>query len=83
MYFNFQKYCREQRHIEKLKKRQEKQTHHSSCVNPNHSGPCLPSTEEESITTLWPEADQVQYIIVSDELPVSAFGAVIPRLTPW
>lgn len=70
--------CREQRHIEKLKQRQERQTHHPSCLNINHTGPCLAATEEESITTLWPEIDQIQSIQVDTQLPVSSFGAAIP-----
>ncbi|XP_023315473.1 male-specific lethal 1 homolog isoform X1 [Trichogramma pretiosum] len=80
---------REQRHIEKLKQRQEKQNHHAACLNLNHSGPCLSATEENNVTTLWPEIDQLQSIQVDDYIPVSAFGSSIPCYTasifslPW
>ncbi|XP_023247352.1 male-specific lethal 1 homolog isoform X2 [Copidosoma floridanum] len=80
---------REQRHIEKLKQRQERQSHHSACYNLNHPGPCLASLEDEQITTLWPEVEQIQSIQVDTILPVSAFGAAIPSYTasdftlPW
>ncbi|KAH0550005.1 male-specific lethal 1 homolog [Cotesia glomerata] len=73
---------REQRHIEKLKQRQERQNHQATCYNTNHTGPCPSSTEEEVITTLWPDVDQVQSLQVDPELPVSAFGAPIPSFTP-
>lgn len=72
---------REQRHVEKLKQRQERQTHHATCYNTNHTGPCLPSAEEEIITTLWPEVDQIQSLQIDTQLPISAFGASIPSFT--
>ncbi|XP_015115124.1 male-specific lethal 1 homolog [Diachasma alloeum] len=73
---------REQRHIEKLKQRQERQNHQATCYNTNHTGPCPSTAEEETITSLWPEVDQIQSLQVDPQLPVSAFGASIPSFTP-
>lgn len=73
---------REQRHIEKLKQRQERQNHQATCYNTNHTGPCPTTSEEEVVTTLWPEIDQIQSLQVDPQLPVSAFGAPIPSFTP-
>ncbi|XP_034943111.1 male-specific lethal 1 homolog [Chelonus insularis] len=73
---------REQRHIEKLKQRQERQNHQATCYNTNHTGPCPSTTEEETVTTLWPEVEQIQSLQVDPQLPVSAFGAPIPSFTP-
>ncbi|XP_053598300.1 serine/threonine-protein kinase pakD [Microplitis demolitor] len=73
---------REQRHIEKLKQRQERQNHQATCYNTNHTGPCPSTAEEEVITTLWPDMDQIQSLQVDPELPVSAFGAPVPSFTP-
>lgn len=62
---------REQRIIEKLKQRQER-------VGSNSR------TEEnlEPVQTLWPSADDIKFLEVSDHLPVSAFGVPIPKFTP-
>ncbi|XP_003427748.1 male-specific lethal 1 homolog isoform X2 [Nasonia vitripennis] len=73
---------REQRHIEKLKSRQERQSHHATCYNTNHTGPCPSAPEEESVTTMWPEVDQIQSIQVDTQLPISAFGASVPSFSP-
>ncbi|XP_012270632.1 male-specific lethal 1 homolog isoform X2 [Orussus abietinus] len=73
---------REQRHIEKLKQRQERQNHQATCYNTNHTGPCPSAAEEETIMSLWPDVDQIQSIQVDPELPVTAFGAPIPSFTP-
>ncbi|KAF7994984.1 hypothetical protein HCN44_004456 [Aphidius gifuensis] len=73
---------REQRHIEKLKQRQERQNHLATCYNTNHTGPCPTTAEEEIVTTLWPEIDQIQSLQVDPQLPVAAFGAPIPSFTP-
>ena len=77
-FFFFFFFFREQRHIEKLKQRQERQNHHATCYNTNHSGPCPSSVEEESITTLWPDIEQIQNIQVDTQLPVNAFGISVP-----
>lgn len=60
---------REQRVIEKLKQRQEK----------NNS-----RTEEphEQVNSLWPTIDDIRFLEVCDQLPVSAFGVPVPRVTP-
>ncbi|KAJ8687561.1 hypothetical protein QAD02_023355 [Eretmocerus hayati] len=79
---------REQRQVEKLKRRQERQSHQSNCYTLNHSGRSSP-VEDENIKTLWPEAEQVQGIQVDELLPVSAFGSPITSFStseyssPW
>lgn len=73
---------REQRHIEKLKQRQERQNHQATCYNTNHTGPCPSAVEEETVTSLWPDVDQIQSLQVDPQLPVTAFGAPIPSFTP-
>ncbi|XP_066601647.1 male-specific lethal 1-like 1 [Prorops nasuta] len=73
---------REQRHIEKLKQRQERQNHQATCYNTNHTGPCPSAVEEEAVTSLWPDIDQIQSLQVDTQLPVTAFGAPIPSFTP-
>lgn len=73
---------REQRHIEKLRQRLERQNHLPTCYNTNHSGPCPSTTEDETISTLWPDIDQVQSLQVDPQLPVTAFGSLIPTFTP-
>jgi len=75
-------HIREQRHIEKLKQRQERQNHQATCYNTNHTGPCPSSMEEETITSLWPDIEQIQTLQVDPQLPVTAFGAPIPSFTP-
>ncbi|XP_043273207.1 male-specific lethal 1 homolog [Venturia canescens] len=80
---------REQRHVEKLKQRQERQNHHATCYNTNHTGPCASNMEEETIISLWPDVDQIQNLQIDSQLPVSAFGAPIPNFSssefslPW
>ncbi|KAI4486508.1 hypothetical protein M0804_005878 [Polistes exclamans] len=80
---------REQRHIEKLKQRQERQNHQATCYNTNHTGPCPSTMEEETVTSLWPDVEQIQSLQVDHQLPVTAFGAPIPSFTssefslPW
>ncbi|KMQ86608.1 male-specific lethal 1-like 1 protein [Lasius niger] len=73
---------REQRHIEKLKQRQERQNHQATCYNTNHTGPCPSSMEEETVTSLWPDLEQIQSLQVDPHLPVTAFGSPIPSFTP-
>ncbi|KYM96302.1 Male-specific lethal 1 like protein [Cyphomyrmex costatus] len=73
---------REQRHIEKLKQRQERQNHQATCYNTNHTGPCPSSMEEETITSLWPDIEQIQSLQVDHHLPVTAFGVPIPTFPP-
>lgn len=75
-------HIREQRHIEKLKQRQERQNHQATCYNTNHTGPCPSSMEEETITSLWPDIEQIQTLQIEPHLPVTAFGALIPSFTP-
>lgn len=75
-------FLREQRHIEKLKQRQERQNHQATCYNTNHSGPCHSAVEEEAVSSLWPDVEQLQSLQVDPLLPVTAFGAPIPSFTP-
>ena len=79
---NFLYKNREQRHIEKLKQRQERQNHHIACFNVNHSGPCQPSAEEDTVPSLWPDIDHVQSIQIEEVLPMCAFGDYLPTFTP-
>ncbi|KOX67159.1 Male-specific lethal 1-like 1 [Melipona quadrifasciata] len=73
---------REQRHIEKLKQRQERQNHQATCYNTNHTGPCPSTVEEEAVLSLWPDVEQIQSLQVDPQLPIAAFGAPIPSFTP-
>ncbi|XP_076223930.1 male-specific lethal 1 homolog [Nomia melanderi] len=73
---------REQRHIEKLKQRQERQNHQATCYNTNHTGPCPSTIEEEAVSSLWPDMEHIQSLQVDAQLPVTAFGAPIPSFTP-
>lgn len=73
---------REQRHIEKLKQRQERQNHQATCYNTNHTGPCPSAVEEETVSSLWPDVEQIQSLQVDPQLPVTAFGAPIPSFSP-
>lgn len=38
--------------------------------------------EEEAVTSLWPDVEQIQSLQVDPQLPVTAFGAPIPSFTP-
>lgn len=58
---------REQRIIEKLKQRQERSS----------SGTQL--EQNEPIESLWPTLEDIRYLEVCEELPVSAFGCPVPR----
>ncbi|XP_053994598.1 serine-rich adhesin for platelets-like [Hylaeus volcanicus] len=73
---------REQRHIEKLKQRQERQNHQATCYNTNHTGPCPSAVEEEAVSSLWPDIEQIHSLQVDPQLPVTAFGAPIPSFSP-
>lgn len=62
---------REQRVIEKLKQRQDRTGSGSRTEDLN-----------EQLQSLWPTIDDIRYLEVSEQLPVSAFGCPIPRFTP-
>lgn len=62
---------REQRVIEKLKQRQERIAAGSKC-----------DPDQDSLNSLWPKVEDIKYLEVSDELPVSAFGHPIPKFEP-
>uniref|UniRef100_A0A182J9K4 PEHE domain-containing protein n=1 Tax=Anopheles atroparvus TaxID=41427 RepID=A0A182J9K4_ANOAO len=58
---------REQKNIERLKKRQLKEQ---------------PADQEaqKTITTFYPTVDTLKYIVITDDVPVQAFGELIPLL---
>lgn len=62
---------REQRIVEKLKQRQERVGSGSRVDD-----------QIESVVSLWPPLEDVKYLEVCDNLPVSAFGAPIVRFPP-
>lgn len=66
---------REQRHIEKLKQRELA----SSSALGGSKGDV---ESEELISTLWPMADEAEFLQVADELPVAAFGLPISKFAP-
>ncbi|KAF5294066.1 hypothetical protein FQA39_LY13540 [Lamprigera yunnana] len=62
---------REQRIVEKLKQRQDRIGSGSRVDD-----------QSELIQSLWPPLDDIKYLEVCDQLPVSAFGVPIPRFLP-
>ncbi|XP_018320516.1 male-specific lethal 1 homolog isoform X2 [Agrilus planipennis] len=62
---------REQRIVEKLKQRQER-------VASGSKG----EDQSEPVQSLWPLPEDIKYLEVCDQLPVSALGAPLPRFTP-
>uniref|UniRef100_A0A1Y1MA03 PEHE domain-containing protein n=2 Tax=Photinus pyralis TaxID=7054 RepID=A0A1Y1MA03_PHOPY len=62
---------REQRIVDKLKQRQERVGSGSRVDD-----------QIESVVSLWPPLEDIKYLEVCDNLPVSAFGAPIVRFTP-
>ncbi|XP_044267496.1 male-specific lethal 1 homolog [Tribolium madens] len=62
---------REQRVIEKLKQRQERLGSGSRT-----------DEQTDSVLSLWPTLENIKYLEVSDQLPVSAFGSPIPKIAP-
>ncbi|XP_076255542.1 uncharacterized protein LOC143193296 isoform X1 [Rhynchophorus ferrugineus] len=75
--WDFQR-IREQRVIEKLKQRQER-------IGSGSKG----DNDQDSFGTLCPKLEDIRYLEVEEDLPVSAFGHPIPRLDfnnfilPW
>lgn len=63
---------REQRIVEKLKQREQK-----NAAASKGEGETL-----DSISSLWPGLEDIKYLEVCDNLPVSAFGAPLPRISP-
>lgn len=62
---------REQRVIEKLKLRHEKAA---------NSGPSK-GEERHRLPSLWPKLEDIKFLEINDELPVSAFGSPIPKIS--
>lgn len=57
--------------VEKLKQRQERVG--SGSKVDDHADP---------VQSLWPTLEDIKYLEVGDQLPVSAFGAPVPRFNP-
>lgn len=57
--------------IEKLKLRHEKAASGSS-----------KGTQPRPMPSLWPKLEDIKFLEISDELPVSAFGTPIPKICP-
>ncbi|XP_034239174.1 male-specific lethal 1-like 1 isoform X2 [Thrips palmi] len=64
---------REQRHIDKLKQRE---------ASSNALGGSKGEDVEDPVCSLWPDPEDAQFLEVSDDLPVSAFGLPISKFTP-
>lgn len=64
---------REQKNIEKLKKRHLKEEYANEYLNTKAS---------KTINSFFPQPETVKYIQVSENLPVHAFGELIPKLNP-
>jgi male-specific lethal 1 len=62
---------REQRLIEKLKQRQERLGSASRTDEQN-----------DLVQSLCPNVEDVKYLEVSEQLPVSAFGSPVPKISP-
>ncbi|XP_050302663.1 male-specific lethal 1 homolog [Anthonomus grandis grandis] len=62
---------REQRVIEKLKLRQER-------IASGSKG----ESDQDSMTSLWPQSDDVRFLDIAEELPVAAFGHPVPKIVP-
>ncbi|RZC38847.1 PEHE domain containing protein [Asbolus verrucosus] len=62
---------REQRLIDKLKQRQERMGSGSRA-----------DEQKNPVQSLWPKLEDIKYLEVSDQLPVSAFGCPIPKISP-
>jgi len=82
---------REQRHVAHLR---EKYEPHEDHVITNLSSKLMPLNAESSkdfssLTTLLPDPDEAEEIVVQEKLPVSVFGCVLPNLgvndfsLPW
>lgn len=65
---------REQRHIEKLKQRQERIG--SGARTDDHI------TNDETPESLWPSLDNIKFIEITENLPVAAFGCSVAQLAP-
>lgn len=65
---------REQKNIEKLRKRHLKEEY-PELVQP-------PAKQPKVITSFFPNPETIKFIQISDDLPVSAFGEQIPKLQP-
>ncbi|XP_077302003.1 uncharacterized protein LOC143922573 [Arctopsyche grandis] len=72
---------REQRHIEKLKQRQERRNSGGFKHGRNSKVVCSTFTEEEP-SSFYPSPDDLFSIEIRDSLPVTAFGECIPDLPP-
>ena len=84
---------REQRHVARLRARYDpNDENHSTLINnPNLTMKLMPEASKESldIKTLLPDPEDATDILVQENLPVSVFGCVLPKLIskdfslPW
>ena len=84
---------REQRNVARLKARYDPNDDHVSLAS-NFSSKLMPLNAESSkdfssLTTLIPDPEEAEEIVVQEKLPVSVFGCVLPNLgiqdfsLPW
>jgi len=69
-----QQMVREQKNIERLKKRHLKEEYAEMTQNNNK----IP----KAMTSFFPDVETIKFIQISDDLPISAFGEQIPKLQP-
>lgn len=69
-----QQRIREQKNIERLKKRHLKEEY-AEMMSQNNK-------VKKTMTSFFPDVKTIKFIQISDDLPVSAFGEQIPKLTP-
>lgn len=69
-----QQRIREQKNIERLKKRHLKEEYAEMMSLNNKVKPTM--------TSFFPDVKTIKFIQISDDLPISAFGEQIPKLTP-
>lgn len=85
---------REQRHVARLRARYDPNEDHVSLGGSNLSSKLMPLNAESSkdfssLTTLLPDPEEADEIVVQEKLPVSVFGCVLPNLgvhdfsLPW
>lgn len=69
-----QQRIREQKNIERLKKRHLKEEYAEMMS--------MTSKVKKTMTSFFPDVKSIKFIQISDDLPISAFGEQIPKLTP-
>jgi PEHE domain len=69
-----QQRIREQKNIERLKKRHLKEEYAEMMINNNKI--------QKTMSSFFPDVKTIKFIQISDDLPISAFGEQIPKLAP-